>query len=206
MEHHGHHELIDEIERSVVALSAPRGRECLQRIILPRAGEPLDVRSLYLAEAPTNVRRAHSSARTSLRIGADSEVSFATYFNAFAAAYWRRWSVLGEVVLRLTVRGSGRVDLYRSKIDGSRIAVTGDVVGEPGRADQVTTVEFVCDLGPFEDGGWIWFDLTSDTDVELLAGGWYSSVDAPSTRPDARPDARPAHDAPGVVGTRPHGW
>ena len=136
-------------------------------------------------------RRAHSSTRTSLGIGADSEVSFATYFNAFAAAYWRRWTVLDEVVLRLTVRGAGRVDLYRSKIDGSRIAITGDVVGEPGQAGQVTTVEFVCDLGPFEDGGWIWFDLTSDTDVELLSGGWYSAVDAPATRPDAGPDGRP---------------
>ncbi|MGX1856483.1 glycosyltransferase [Dietzia sp. NPDC055340] len=191
MEHRGHHEAGGEIERSVAALADPRGLECLQRIILPRAGEPLDVRSLYLEEAPTNARRAHSSSRTTLSIGADSEVSFATYFNAFAAAYWRRWTVLDSVVLRLTVRGAGRVDLYRSKIDGSRIAITGDVVGSPGDTDRVTTVEFVCDLGPFEDGGWIWFDLTSDTDVELLAGGWYSAVAATETRPDAGPDGRP---------------
>lgn len=194
MEHHGHHELVDEVERSVADLEAPRGRDCLQRIILPRPGEPLDVRSLYLVEAATNARRAHSASRTTMRLGADSEVSFATYFNAFAAAYWRRWTVLDRVVLRLTLRGAGRVDLYRSKIDGSRIAITGDVVGapgEPGAGDRVTTVEFECDLGPFEDGGWIWFDLTSDTDVELLAAGWYSAVDAPATRPDAGPDGRP---------------
>ena len=125
MYHHGHHELVDEVERSVAGLADPRGRECLQRIILPRAGEPLDVRSLYLTEAPTNARRAHSAGRTTLAVGADSEVSFATYFNAFAAAYWRRWTILDEVVLRLTVRGAGRVDLYRSKIDGSRIAIGG---------------------------------------------------------------------------------
>ena len=135
MDHHGHHESVDEVERSVAALAEPQGRECLQRIILPRPGEPLDVRSLYLVESATNATRAHSSSRTTLHIGVDSEVSFATYFNAFAAAYWRRWSVVEEVVLRLTVRGSGRVDLYRSKIDGSRIAVCGDVVGDPGDAD-----------------------------------------------------------------------
>src|SRR5699024_2217230 len=90
-------------------------------------------------------------------------------------------------------RGTGRVDLYRSKIDGSRIAITGDVVGDPDEpgADRVSTVEFVCDLGPFEDGGWIWFDLTSDTDVELLSGGWFATVDAPATRPDAAPDGSP---------------
>ncbi|MFL0579126.1 glycosyltransferase [Dietzia sp. 179-F 9C3 NHS] len=193
MEHHGHHEPDDEVGRSVAVLDSPRGRECLQRVILPRPGEPLDVRSLYLVEAPTNARRAHSGSRTTLSIGADAEVSFATYFNAFAAAYWRRWTVLESVVLRLTLRGAGRVDLYRSKIDGSRIAITGEVVGEPGAggADLVSTVEIECDLGPFEDGGWIWFDLTSDTDVELLAAGWYSPIDAPATRPDASPEGRP---------------
>ena len=190
-EHQGHRGAAEEVAASVAALEDPRGLECLQRIILPRAGEPLDVRSLYLTEASTNARRAHSDTRTTLTVGADSEVSFATYFNAFAAAYWRRWTILDSVVLRLTVRGAGRVDLYRSKIDGSRIAITGDVVGSPGEADSVTTVEFVCDLGPFEDGGWIWFDLTSDTDIELLAGGWYAPVAAPATRPDAGPDGRP---------------
>ena len=125
MEPHGHHELVDEVERSVAALADPRGRECLQRIILPRAGEPLDVRSLYLDEAPTISRRAHSSTRTSLGIGADSEVSFATYFNAFPASYWRRWSILESVVLRVELTGSARVDVYRSKATGARITVGG---------------------------------------------------------------------------------
>ena len=214
MEEHGHHELVDEVARSVAALPAPRGRECLQRIILPRPGEPLDVRSLYLEEAATNARRAHATSRTALTVGADSEVSFATYFNAFPASYWRRWTTLTEVVLRVTVRGRARVDLYRSKIDASRIAITGDVLGydddeaavdapgaggaagrgvSPGGSPEegVTTAEFVLDLGPFEDGGWIWFDLTTDTDVELLAAGWYSTVDAPAERADVGPDGAP---------------
>ncbi|WP_420086874.1 hypothetical protein, partial [Mycolicibacterium moriokaense] len=42
-----------------------------------------------------------SSTRTTLEIGAESEVSFATYFNAFPASYWRRWSTLESVVLRV---------------------------------------------------------------------------------------------------------
>ena len=52
------------------------GKSLLQRVILPRAGEPLDVRTLYLEEATTNSRRAHSTSRTSLSVGAESEVSF----------------------------------------------------------------------------------------------------------------------------------
>ncbi|GKU39997.1 galactofuranosyl transferase GlfT2, partial [Mycobacterium montefiorense] len=86
----------------------------LSRIILPRPGEPLDVRKLYLEESTTNSRRAHATGRTSLEIGKESEVSFATYFNAFPASYWRRWSICKSVVLRVELTGTGRVDLYRT--------------------------------------------------------------------------------------------
>lgn len=41
----------------------------LSRVILPRPGEPLDVRKLYLEESTTNARRACANP-TSLQIGA----------------------------------------------------------------------------------------------------------------------------------------
>ncbi|MEV0296585.1 glycosyltransferase [Nocardia sp. NPDC050710] len=155
-----------------------RAKSLLQRIILPRPGEPLDVRTLYLEESPTNARRAHASTRTELSIGAESEVSFCTYFNALPASYWRRWSILNSVVLRLELAGHGRVDMYRSKADGSRIHVQGKEFAVAPGTDSVT-VEFETDLGPFEDGGWIWFDITTDTAVTLLHGGWYAPIEAP---------------------------
>ncbi|WP_430335122.1 glycosyltransferase [Rhodococcus sp. ACT016] len=144
----------------------------LQRVLLPRAGEPLDVRSLYIEETETNSRRAHATSRTSVSIGAESEVSFCSYFNAFPASYWRRWSILESVVLRLELSGHCRVDVYRSKADASRIHVEGKEFREG-------VLEFELDLGPFEDGGWIWFDITADAEVELLSAGWYAPVDAP---------------------------
>lgn len=152
--------------------------ELLQRVIFPRPGEPIDVRSLYLVESASNARRAHAPSRTSVVLGAESEVSFESYFNAFAAAYWRRWSILTSVVLRVEVIGTCRVDLYRSKVDGSRIGIGGDLVpiDENGRG----TIEFELDLGPFEDGGWIWFDVTTDTETEIVSAGWYSAIPVPS--------------------------
>ncbi|MEU7630124.1 glycosyltransferase [Nocardia sp. NPDC049220] len=155
-----------------------RAKSLLQRIILPRPGEPLDVRTLYVEESATNARRAHAATRTSLSIGAESEVSFCTYFNALPASYWRRWSILQSVVLRLELAGHGRVDVYRSKADGSRIHVQGKEFAVAAGTDSVA-VEFETDLGPFEDGGWIWFDITTDTAVTLLSGGWYAPVEAP---------------------------
>ncbi|WP_068272558.1 glycosyltransferase [Aldersonia kunmingensis] len=166
--------LLEEVE-SVVEENL-RGKALLQRVILPRPGEPLDVRTLYLEEAITNARRAHATSRTSLSIGAESEASFCTYFNAFPASYWRRWSVLTSVVLRLELTGHGRVDVYRSKADSSRIHVEGREF-DAGTAK----LEFEVTLAPFEDGGWIWFDITTDTDVELISAGWFATSDAPGS-------------------------
>ncbi|KAB7757827.1 glycosyltransferase [Mycolicibacterium mucogenicum] len=162
------------------ALEAGQSRAVspLARIILPRPGEPLDVRKLYVEEAETNARRAHAPTRTTLEIGAESEVSFATYFNAFPASYWRRWSILESVVLRVELTGSARVDVYRSKSTGARITVGGAPIhsateGEPA------VLEVEIELTPFEDGGWIWFDITTDAKSTLHHAGWYAPIAAP---------------------------
>ncbi len=161
---------LDSTESKAVSL--------LSRVILPRPGEPLDVRKLYIEESDTNARRAHAPTRTTLEIGAESEVSFATYFNAFPASYWRRWSILESVVLRVELTGTARVDLYRSKATGARITVGGtEAAGTEDGAPGV--VEFEVDLAPFEDGGWIWFDITTDTKVTVHSAGWYAPQTAP---------------------------
>ena len=163
---------MSDIPSGALDAGASRAVSLLARVILPRPGEPLDVRKLYINESETNARRAHAPARTELEIGPESEVSFATYFNAFPASYWRRWSTLQSVVLRVELTGSGRVDLYRTKATGARITVGGaEFSGEP--------VEFEIGLDPFEDGGWIWFDITTDSAVTLHHAGWYSPVSAP---------------------------
>ena len=155
-----------------------RAVSLLSRVILPRPGEPLDVRKLYIEESETNSRRAHAPTRTTLEIGPESEVSFATYFNAFPASYWRRWSTLESVVLRVELTGSARVDVYRSKATGSRITVGGAPLSSPAD-DTPAWTEFEIGLDPFEDGGWIWFDITTDTAVTVHSAAWYAPVPAP---------------------------
>ena len=115
---------VDDENRATTQQSG-KAVSLLARVILPRPGEPLDVRKLYLEESTTNSRRAHVNNRTSLQIAAESEVSFATYFNAFPASYWRRWTTCTSVVLRTEVTGKGRVDVYRTKATGARIFVDG---------------------------------------------------------------------------------
>ncbi|MBW4719620.1 glycosyltransferase [Saccharothrix obliqua] len=142
--------------------------QVLQRVILPRDEDPLDVRPLYLDE-PENVH-SHVASRRSVTVPASAKVSFASYFNAFPASYWKRWTVVEEVVLRLHVRGAGRLDVYRSKPNGDPIHLD----GRPLRsADGWTDVEFRISLKPFEDGGWIWFDVfTDDATLEIGEAAW----------------------------------
>ncbi|MCW2554816.1 MAG: putative glycosyltransferase, partial [Mycobacterium sp.] len=170
---------MSDIPSGALDTGQSRAISLLSRIILPRPGEPLDVRKLYIEESSTNSRRAHASTRTTLEIGAESEVSFATYFNAFPASYWRRWSILDSVVLRVELTGSARVDVYRSKATGARITVGGSAV-RSGDSESTAVTEFEVALDAFEDGGWIWFDITTDTKVTVHSAGWYAPRPAPS--------------------------
>jgi galactofuranosylgalactofuranosylrhamnosyl-N-acetylglucosaminyl-diphospho-decaprenol beta-1,5/1,6-galactofuranosyltransferase len=148
----------------------------LQRVIVARQADPLDVRALYLDEDPSNPARSRPVGRTAVRIPAQAEVSFAAYFNAFPASYWRRWTSLDEVVLRVRVQGSCRVDVYRSKADGGIVHVRGAMIEGPGPV----TTDFHLELAPFSDGGWYWFDITTEDDeVVVSESGWYASVPAP---------------------------
>ncbi|GAA1872544.1 glycosyltransferase [Pseudonocardia ailaonensis] len=166
----------------------------LQRVILPRPADPLAVRALYVDEragttlAPTTPvpgtqekpmtltvsastgRSLRVTSRTTAVLPAQSEVSFGAYFNGFAAGYWRHWSALTDIRLKLSLEGAGRVDVYRSKADGSHIYVGGELFGG-GRHE----VDMPLDLRPFEDGGWYWFDLTTvDEELVLHGGGWHA--------------------------------
>ncbi|HEY3894169.1 MAG TPA: glycosyltransferase [Pseudonocardiaceae bacterium] len=191
---------------SVTGASVERSSTLLQRVILPRRADPMAVRALYVDEQPAtarrvwppagattapnpsdvdlevtlanpNARRVRALSRTSARVPEQTEVSFAAYFNAFPASYWRRWTTLRTIALRVEVEGGGRVDVYRSKADATPIHVHGELIDcESGRCQ----VDIELDLTPFEDGGWYWFDLsTEDSELIVHSGGWYAPVAAP---------------------------
>ncbi|WP_342318578.1 glycosyltransferase [Corynebacterium mayonis] len=159
-------------------MNAEPAVEVLQRILMPRKGEPHDVRMLYLIEAEQNKARLSWPDRTRLSIPAGAEVSFQTYFNAFPASYWRRWSQLDRVILSLDVEGEATISVYRSKHDGVRICV----VSVEARDEHI---EIPLELRNFEDGGWLWFDITAETEVAVRGAGWCADrLPQPQTMPD----------------------
>ncbi|QRK93175.1 glycosyltransferase [Saccharopolyspora erythraea] len=151
--------------------------QVLQRVVFPRDEDPLDVRALYIDEPETLSSSATVVSRRSVRVPSHSKLSFASYFNAFPASYWKRWTKVSEVVLRLKVRGAGRLDVYRSKPNGDSVHLQGTHVSSQ---DTWTDLEFRVSLAPFEDGGWIWFDVfTNDASLEVDEAAWTTDLDLP---------------------------
>jgi galactofuranosylgalactofuranosylrhamnosyl-N-acetylglucosaminyl-diphospho-decaprenol beta-1,5/1,6-galactofuranosyltransferase len=117
--------------------------------------------------------------RRSAAISENARVSFATYFNAFPASYWRRWTTLDSVTLRIRVAGECTIILYRSAAKGHSFPVETIYV----ETDEPETVERKLPLAPFIDGGWYWFDIVAGPQgTTLIKADWAALSDAPVGR------------------------
>ncbi len=107
--------------------------------------------------------------RRSAVITEGRRVSFGTYFNAFPASYWRRWSTVTAVTLRIRLAGESRIILYRSTAKGFSHPVETISV----ESDEPTTVQRTLTLAPFVDGGWYWFDIVAGPrGTTLIEADW----------------------------------
>jgi len=174
----------------------------LQRVVLPVDGDQ-DVLPLYvdgqLMAAPAASAAPGATAvpstvaapgtapstdqvldRTRFRVPVGDRASFATYFNAFPASYWRQYSVLSAVRLTVRTTGTGTVVVYRSNAKGNVQRVAAEPVEGPASSD------FDLPLKPFTDGGWYWFDLHAGSDDLVLEhAAWTTSPTAPVTAEQA---------------------
>ena len=166
----------------------------LARVVLPVGGED-DVLPLYVegellassgvvpgspgipaAAASTTAAQSMDQVlgRRRYRVAAGTRSSFGTYFNAFPAAYWRRWTTVTEVTLGVSTSGGGTVVVYRSNAKGNVQRVAAEAV--EGRR----TSTFALTLKPFNDGGWYWFDLVAaGEDLLLEEAAWSAASDRP---------------------------
>ncbi len=112
--------------------------------------------------------------RSTMRVKDGDILSLGTYFNAFPASYWQRWTNLRAVTLRLTVSGSGAVVVQRSTSKGHIIRVESKKV----EGSKPETIEFDLPLTNFIDGGWYWFDLAADgSELNVVNGEWVAQTD-----------------------------
>lgn len=113
--------------------------------------------------------------RTAFRVVQGETMSFGTYFNGFAASYWRRHTIVDEVRLTVRVRGEGAtVIVYRSLANGRSQRVD-SAINASGSGE----FSFDLPLKPFVDGGWYWYDVVAaDEDAVVESAEWTAEVPA----------------------------
>ncbi|QZY30008.1 glycosyltransferase [Nocardioides coralli] len=121
----------------------------------------------------TQVHPDQIVSRTAYRLKLGDKLSFGTYFNAFPASYWRRWTIVKDV--RLTIRLTGRgatVTVYKSMANGRSQRV--DSATNEGKKGEYS---FDLPLKPFVDGGWYWYDVVAaDEEVVVESAEWTAEV------------------------------
>ncbi|NYI72705.1 galactofuranosylgalactofuranosylrhamnosyl-N-acetylglucosaminyl-diphospho-decaprenol beta-1,5/1,6-galactofuranosyltransferase [Naumannella cuiyingiana] len=156
----------------------------IQHVVFPQDNDP-DILPLYADPetwtriGPQDVRvsaLAHMDnvlSRSSARVPAGRRVSYASYFNAFPAAYWQRWTTIDKITLGVTTSGDGTVLVYRSNAAGNAQRVDSAMVsGEQ-------TSEFELAVTNFGDGGWYWFEIVANDDDVILRGGEWTTEREP---------------------------
>ena len=121
--------------------------------------------------------------RRSAVISPDRRVSFGTYFNAFPASYWRRWTTVSSVTLRIRLAGESTLVLYRSTARGHchPIETINVGTGEP------VTIERTLPLTAFIDGGWYWFDVVAGPrGATLIEADWLTAAEPGRASPPGR--------------------
>jgi galactofuranosylgalactofuranosylrhamnosyl-N-acetylglucosaminyl-diphospho-decaprenol beta-1,5/1,6-galactofuranosyltransferase len=174
------------MERGAAELAAELAAEAVTGT---RATTPVPVANAAVGEAQSSIRFGADvpaylaedvGPRRSALISEGRRVSFATYFNAFPASYWRRWTAVDAVTLRIRLAGESKIVLYRSTAKGfSHPVETISVL-----SDEPETIERTLSLAPFIDGGWYWFDIVAGPGgTTLIEADWLALAEpAPAGR------------------------
>ncbi len=165
-----------DMERGAGELAAELANEALTGGKGPKVSVP--VANAAVGEAQSSIRFGPDvpaylteavGPRRSALITEGRRVSFATYFNAFPASYWRRWTTVESVTLRIRLAGESKIVLYRSTARGFSHPVETISVD----TDVPETIQRTLPLDPFIDGGWYWFDIISGPrGTTLIEADW----------------------------------
>ena len=120
------------------------------------------------------------------RVPESQRISFGTYFNGFAASYWRRWTVVDAVTLHVTRhrrRPRASSSTARCPTAARSASTPRSTIGR--RAPRSS--RFDLPLAPFGDGGWYWFDVDRRPRGRRPRGGHAGSPTSPRTGPGPAP-------------------
>lgn len=108
--------------------------------------------------------------RTSLMLNDRGHMSGCTFFNAFPASYWRRWTAVKTVRFTASIVGNAKISVFRSTGRGLIYPVAERVVQTE---DSAVSVCVDVPMVGLMDGGYFWFDAESlDGPVTVTDAAW----------------------------------
>lgn len=108
--------------------------------------------------------------RTSLTLNDRGHMSGCTFFNAFPASYWRRWTAVKTVRFTVSIVGNAKISVFRSTGRGLIYPVAERVVQTE---DSAVSVCVDVPMVGLMDGGYFWFDAESlDGPVTVTDAAW----------------------------------
>lgn len=108
--------------------------------------------------------------RTSLTLNDRGRMSGCTFFNAFPASYWRRWTAAKTVRFTVSIVGNAKISVFRSTGRGLIYPVAERVVQTE---DSAVSVCVDVPMVGLMDGGYFWFDAESlDGPVTVTDAAW----------------------------------
>lgn len=112
------------------------------------------------------------NSRSELRVRPGMRTSLCTYFNAFPAGYWRRWTAVDTVRLSAEICGKGTLYVYKS--NGRGLSVPVGAVNIDTQEAEFRKSELDVPMTGFMDGGYIWLDIEADeeTVVTVRNAAW----------------------------------
>ena len=108
--------------------------------------------------------------RMSLTLNDRGHMSGCTFFNAFPASYWRRWTAVKTVRFTVSIVGNAKISVFRSTGRGLIYPVAERVVQTE---DSAVSVCVDVPMVGLMDGGYFWFDAESlDGPVTVTDAAW----------------------------------
>lgn len=120
--------------------------------------------------------------RASITLKDHGHISGCTFFNAFPAAYWRRWTGVKTVLFEAHVQGNAKISIFRSIGRGLIYPVAERIVKTSG---SVSSVAVRIPMTGLMDGGYFWFDAESlGGSVTIADATWAVPSEARTARHD----------------------
>jgi galactofuranosylgalactofuranosylrhamnosyl-N-acetylglucosaminyl-diphospho-decaprenol beta-1,5/1,6-galactofuranosyltransferase len=134
----------------------------VQRLVFP-VGDDGSTMPLYVECTEGAARLAELVRdRGTIVVPPGERLSFAGYFNAFPASYWRRWTGRSRRAAR-----AGHRDRHRDRLplERARQPAAGD---QRAGGHRFGYLSFELPLAPFGDGGWYWFEVSGGHEESIV--------------------------------------